>query len=201
LAAIRPSPVFCQASGSWPGRGGSGRNLAISARLRWRGAAEGQRPRFALVLYNLAKQRNVGTLVRSASAFGVSVVVVVGERKKGMVFFGAQGTDKHVKFVYVDSKVPLNAYLDAQEASELSEHDRYMGLFAKNVRSHADQLSAKQYWKADEATPEFVVLFMPMATAMAPASRRAPSQLRPIPHKNAPKTTGRSGPWGKKKSR
>jgi DNA recombination protein RmuC len=78
------------------------------------------------------------------------------------------------KFVYVDSKVPLNSYLDAQEASDPSEHDRCMGLFAKNVRSHADQLSAKQYWKADEATPEFVVLFMPSEALYAEALQLMP---------------------------
>ncbi len=78
------------------------------------------------------------------------------------------------KFVYVDSKVPLNAFLDAQEASEPSERDRYMALFAKNVRSHADALSAKQYWKADEATPEFVVLFMPNEALYAEALQLMP---------------------------
>ncbi len=49
-----------------------------------------------------------------------------------------------------------------------------MGLFAKNVRSHADQLSAKQYWKADEATPEFVVLFMPNEALYAEALQLMP---------------------------
>ena len=78
------------------------------------------------------------------------------------------------KFVYVDAKVPLTAFLDAQEASDLAEHDRYMGLFAKNVRSHADQLSGKQYWKADEATPEFVVLFMPSEALYAEALQLMP---------------------------
>jgi len=78
------------------------------------------------------------------------------------------------KFVYVDAKVPLNAYLDAQEASEVSERERYLGLFAKNVRGHADQLSGKQYWKADEATPEFVVLFMPSEALYAEALQLMP---------------------------
>jgi len=78
------------------------------------------------------------------------------------------------KFVYVDSKVPLNAFLDAQEAAEASERERFLGLFAKNVRGHADQLSAKQYWKADEATPEFVVLFMPNEALYAEALQLMP---------------------------
>ncbi len=78
------------------------------------------------------------------------------------------------KFVYVDSKVPLNAFLDAQETSDVAERERYMGLFAKNVRGHADALSAKQYWKADEATPEFVVLFMPNEALYAEALQLMP---------------------------
>ena len=65
------------------------------------------------------------------------------------------------KFIYVDSKVPLSAFLDAQETDNDAERDRLLGLFAKNVRTHVDQLSSKNYWKADPGTPEFVVLFIP----------------------------------------
>ncbi len=78
------------------------------------------------------------------------------------------------KFVYVDAKVPLLAFLDAQEASEPAERERYLGLFAKNVRAHADALSGKQYWKADSATPEFVVLFMPSESLYAEALQQMP---------------------------
>lgn len=78
------------------------------------------------------------------------------------------------KFVYVDSKVPLSAFLDAQEAAEAAERERFLGLFAKNVRTHVDQLSGKQYWKADEATPEFVVLFMPSEALYAEALQLMP---------------------------
>ena len=79
------------------------------------------------------------------------------------------------KFVYVDAKVPLSAFLDAQEASEASERERCLKVFAQNVRSHADALSAKQYWKADEATPEFVVLLMPSEALYAEALQQMPS--------------------------
>ena len=78
------------------------------------------------------------------------------------------------KFVYVDAKVPLTAFLDAQEAGEGAERERYLGLFAKNVRAHADALSGKQYWKADAATPEFVVLFMPSESLYAEALQQMP---------------------------
>lgn len=48
-------------------------------------------PRAILLLSNLAKTKNVGTLLRSACAFGVSEVWIVGaERLKA---FGSQGTE------------------------------------------------------------------------------------------------------------
>ncbi|HET7724618.1 MAG TPA: DNA recombination protein RmuC [Propionibacteriaceae bacterium] len=78
------------------------------------------------------------------------------------------------KFVYVDAKVPLSAFLDAQEAADAVERQRCLGLFAKNVRGHADALSGKQYWKADAATPEFVVLFMPSESLYAEALQQMP---------------------------
>lgn len=65
------------------------------------------------------------------------------------------------KFVYVDSKVPLSAFLDAQETDDERERERYLGLFARNVKGHVDALSGKNYWKADPGTPEFVVMFVP----------------------------------------
>lgn len=65
------------------------------------------------------------------------------------------------KFVYVDAKVPLSAFLDAQETEDERDRERHLGQFAKNVRSHVDALSAKNYWKADPGTPEFVVMFVP----------------------------------------
>ncbi len=65
------------------------------------------------------------------------------------------------KFVYVDSKVPLSAFLDAQEARSETERQTRLKQFGENVKSHVDQLSAKQYWKSDTGSPEFVVLFIP----------------------------------------
>ncbi|WP_052462793.1 DNA recombination protein RmuC [Nigerium massiliense] len=78
------------------------------------------------------------------------------------------------KFVYVDSKVPLSAFLDAEEADTDAERARFRALFAKNVRGHVDQLSAKSYWKADPGTPEFVVLFMPNEALGAEALAQIP---------------------------
>lgn len=73
------------------------------------------------------------------------------------------------KFVYVDSKVPLTAFLDAHEATADAERERFLQLFAKNVKTHIDLLSAKDYFKAEGTTPEFVVLFMPSEALAAEA--------------------------------
>jgi len=63
------------------------------------------------------------------------------------------------RFVYVDAKVPLSAFLDAQEADE-RDRPRHLDAFARNVRGHVDALGAKNYWKADPGTPQFVVMFL-----------------------------------------
>lgn len=78
------------------------------------------------------------------------------------------------KFVYVDAKVPLSAFLDAQQTTDADAQQRLLGQFAENVKTHVDQLSAKQYWKADTHSPEFVVLFIPSETLAAEALAQRP---------------------------
>ncbi|HHU40394.1 MAG TPA: DNA recombination protein RmuC [Propionibacterium sp.] len=78
------------------------------------------------------------------------------------------------KFVYVDAKVPLSAFLDAQEATDERDREQYLGQFVKNVRGHVDALGAKNYWKADPGTPEFVVMFIPVESLGLEALRLSP---------------------------
>jgi DNA recombination protein RmuC len=73
------------------------------------------------------------------------------------------------KFVYVDAKVPLSAFLDAQETDDPRGRDEAMTRFAQNVRTHVDQLGGKRYWQSGAGTPEFVVLFMPSEALAAEA--------------------------------
>jgi len=81
------------------------------------------------------------------------------------------------RFCYVDSKVPLAAFLDAQAAEHEEEREAYRRRFAGNVRAHIDQLSAKGYWKASPGTPEFVVLFLPSDALAAAALDCQPDLL------------------------
>lgn len=83
----------------------------------------------------------------------------------------------HGKFVYVDAKVPLTSFLDAQEATEPTARQQALTLFARNVRAHVDSLASKQYWKADLGTPEFVVMFIPSEALLAQALQQMPDLL------------------------
>jgi len=44
----------------------------------------------ALIIFNIAKGRNVGSLIRTADALGVSELIIVGRKK--MTRYGSQGT-------------------------------------------------------------------------------------------------------------
>ncbi|HET9872390.1 MAG TPA: DNA recombination protein RmuC [Propionibacteriaceae bacterium] len=77
------------------------------------------------------------------------------------------------KHIFVDSKVPLSAFLDAAESEDDRLRAQHLANYAKNVKNHVDQLSSKQYWKAAE-TPEFVVLFLPNETFFSAALDQVP---------------------------
>jgi DNA recombination protein RmuC len=77
------------------------------------------------------------------------------------------------KYVFVDSKVPLSAFLDAAETDDEQQKAVHLASFARHVRTHVDQLSGKQYWKAAES-PEFVVLFLPSEAFFSAALDQMP---------------------------
>ena len=77
------------------------------------------------------------------------------------------------KHVFVDSKVPLSAFLDAAETDDEQPKAAHLATFARHVRTHVDQLSSKKYWKAAES-PEFVVLFLPSEVFFAAALEQMP---------------------------
>jgi DNA recombination protein RmuC len=63
--------------------------------------------------------------------------------------------------VAVDSKVPLDAFLDATGSESDADRAAHLERHARQLRRHVDALAAKSYWRALAATPEFVVLFVP----------------------------------------
>ena len=54
-----------------------------------------------MLVYNIGKKKNFGDILRSASAFGVKEVFVVGAKK--LSTFGNQGTQKYCHFRHFDS--------------------------------------------------------------------------------------------------
>lgn len=63
--------------------------------------------------------------------------------------------------VVVDSKVSLEAYLDAISAETEEEKKGKMERHAQQIRAHMNKLSSKEYWSQFQQSPEFVVLFIP----------------------------------------
>jgi DNA recombination protein RmuC len=63
--------------------------------------------------------------------------------------------------IVVDSKVPLQGFLEANEATTEADRKAALVRHAQHLRTHITQLADKAYWKSQEATPELVVCFIP----------------------------------------
>jgi DNA recombination protein RmuC len=81
------------------------------------------------------------------------------------------------KHVVVDAKVPLEAFLDANDASDEGSRRSHLQTHARQLRSHVDSLSKKAYWQYFEDSPEFVVAFVPGDPLLAAALEHDASLL------------------------
>jgi len=68
--------------------------------------------------------------------------------------------------VVVDSKLPLDAYLEALETEDETKRNLLFTKHAKDLRDHINKLSKKQYWSQFQNTPDFVVLYMEVESAL-----------------------------------
>ncbi len=70
--------------------------------------------------------------------------------------------------VVIDSKVPLDAYLEVLEADDEATRKGELIRHARQVRDHIAKLSSKRYQDQFESgeTPDFVVCFMPSEAAL-----------------------------------
>lgn len=76
--------------------------------------------------------------------------------------------------VVVDAKAPLDAYLAALEHDDEGSRERKLDDHVKALREHMGALGRKSYWEQFETAPDFVVMFIPVESAVATALGRRP---------------------------
>ncbi|MCX7818904.1 MAG: DNA recombination protein RmuC [Kiritimatiellae bacterium] len=81
------------------------------------------------------------------------------------------------RLLVVDAKAPLEAYLNAIEATDESERRQHLVRHARQIRDHIEQLGSKSYWEQFSPTPDFVVLFIPGESFFSAAVQEDPSLI------------------------
>jgi DNA recombination protein RmuC len=94
------------------------------------------------------------------------------------------------KQLAIDSKVPYNSYQEASKISVLAEgaekarREALMKEHVKAVKGHIDTLATKAYWTSLNASPDFVVCFIPSESLLAASLEADPSILEYAFQKN-----------------
>ncbi len=81
------------------------------------------------------------------------------------------------KIVVVDAKTPIEAYLAAVEAEDEAARQSFMRDHVRQIRAQMTNLGKKNYWDQFEATPDFVVMFLPGDAILNAALEQEPGLL------------------------
>ena len=81
------------------------------------------------------------------------------------------------KAIALDAKAPLDAYLDASAREVEAERTTALSQHARAVKAHIDALAKRQYWTGLDASPEFVICFLPNEAMLSAALDADPALL------------------------
>lgn len=76
--------------------------------------------------------------------------------------------------IVLDAKVSLSAILEALETDDPAVKADRLQAHAKHIKNHVETLADKAYWEQFNDSPEFVVLFVPGESLLAPALEQDP---------------------------
>ncbi len=77
--------------------------------------------------------------------------------------------------IVIDSKVPIDAYLNASDLTDESARELLLKDHARQVREHIKALGSKSYWARFAPAPELVVMFLPGDPLLSTALQADPS--------------------------
>lgn len=86
--------------------------------------------------------------------------------------------------IVIDSKVPLEAYLDANSTDDATEQNRLLQHHSSKVKERVKELSDKTYWSKLATSPDFVVLFLPSENLFSSALDYDPNLIEYGTNKN-----------------
>ncbi len=87
------------------------------------------------------------------------------------------------KTLAIDSKVPFNSYQEASKISQIADgaeklrREQLLKEHAKAVRGHIDDLAKRSYWTSLNASPDFVIAFIPSEGLLSAAMDADPAIL------------------------
>jgi DNA recombination protein RmuC len=81
------------------------------------------------------------------------------------------------KQIIIDAKVPLDAYLEANETQDDAAREMLLAKHAQQIRTHISQLGRKSYWDSITPTPEFVFMFLPGEAIYSAALQQDPGLI------------------------
>jgi DNA recombination protein RmuC len=88
------------------------------------------------------------------------------------------------RVVAIDAKMNVDAYLDALDAKTPEEAEEHLDRYAETVMLQAQKLARKAYWTSFDASPEFVVMFIPGDQLVDAALERRPELIEYAAERN-----------------